>query len=60
MTGANEEDYLKYLKDHEIANSKEFLNWVLTLKPKNVRDKGISQQALYPNVNMHASHRSSL
>ncbi|MGC8701012.1 MAG: hypothetical protein ACP5R3_05325, partial [Thermoplasmata archaeon] len=26
---------------------KEFLDWVLTLKPKNVRDKGISKMALW-------------
>jgi hypothetical protein len=45
-TGANEEDYLEYLKDHEIVNSKEFLDWVLTLKPKDVMDKGISERGL--------------
>ncbi|MGC8582068.1 MAG: hypothetical protein ACP5MW_07010, partial [Thermoplasmata archaeon] len=45
-TGANEEDYLEYLKDHEIVNSKEFLDWVLTLKPKYVRNNGISERGL--------------
>ena len=26
---------------------REFYDWVLTLKPRDVRDKGISQQSLY-------------
>jgi hypothetical protein len=47
ITGLDGEDYLEYTKGNEIVNSKEFLDWVLTLKPKDVRDKGISQQALY-------------
>jgi hypothetical protein len=47
ITGLDEDDYLEYTKDHEIVNSKEFLDWVLTLKPKNVRDKGISKMALW-------------
>jgi hypothetical protein len=47
ITGLNEDDYLEYTKDHEIVNSKEFLDWVLTLKPKNFRDKGISKMALW-------------
>ncbi|MGC8506603.1 MAG: hypothetical protein ACP5NK_07900 [Thermoplasmata archaeon] len=45
-TGANEEDYLEYLKDHEIVNGKEFLGWTLSLRPKDVRDKGISERGL--------------
>ncbi|MGC9176019.1 MAG: hypothetical protein ACP5F1_02960 [Thermoplasmata archaeon] len=40
-------NYLEYLKDHEIVNSKEFLDWVLTLRPKDVRDYGISKMALW-------------
>jgi hypothetical protein len=35
------------LQDHEIANSKEFLDWVLSLKPKEVRDRRITQRASY-------------
>jgi hypothetical protein len=35
ITGLDEEDYLEYTKDHETVNSKEFLDWVLTLKPKD-------------------------
>ncbi len=31
----------------EYDNIMEFYNWILSLKPKNVNDKGISQQALY-------------
>ncbi|MEM4778343.1 MAG: hypothetical protein QW062_02740 [Thermoplasmatales archaeon] len=33
-----------YIQDE---NLKEFYDWILSLKPKDVRDKGISQQALY-------------
>ena len=40
-------DYLEYSKDYEIVKSKEFKQWLLALKPKDVRDKEISQQALY-------------
>ena len=31
----------------EYENVMEFYNWILSLKPKDVRDKEISQQALY-------------
>jgi hypothetical protein len=41
ITGIEESDYLEY------DNLMEFYNWILLLKPKDVRDKGISQQALY-------------
>ncbi|MGP6220509.1 hypothetical protein [Caldiplasma sukawensis] len=41
ITGIEEDDYLEY---HDVM---EFYNWILWLKPKDVRDKGISQQALY-------------
>ncbi len=40
-TGVDEEDYLEY------ENLEKFKKWILTLKPKDVKDKGISQQALY-------------
>ena len=43
VTGINEDSYLEY------ENFKEFYDWILSLKPKDVRDKGISQQALYKN-----------
>ncbi len=41
ITGIEEDDYLEY------DNLREFYNWILSLKPRDVRDKGISQQALY-------------
>ena len=41
ITGIEEDDYIGY------KNFKEFYNWVLTLKPKDVWDKGISQQSPY-------------
>lgn len=47
VSGVEEEDYLEYAKDHEIIKSKEFLDWTLSLKPKDVKDKEISQRALY-------------
>jgi hypothetical protein len=45
-TGIDEEDYTEYKKDQDAVNSKEFNDWVLTLNPKDVRDKGISKQTL--------------
>jgi hypothetical protein len=47
ITGLDEEDYLEYTNDHEIVNSKEFLDWVLTLKSKDVMDKEILKMALW-------------
>jgi len=47
LTGIEDPDYLEYTKDHEIVKSNEFTNWILSLKPKDVRDKGISRQVLY-------------
>jgi hypothetical protein len=41
LTGIEKPDYLEY------ENSEDFKQWILTLKPKDVRDKRISQQALY-------------
>jgi hypothetical protein len=46
ITGLEEPDYLEFLNDYEIANSEEFKQWVLTLKPKDVKDKGISEREL--------------
>ena len=47
LTGIEEPDYLEYTKDHEIVNSKNFKQWILSLKPKGVRDKGILKITLY-------------
>jgi hypothetical protein len=33
-------DYLEITDDYEIINSAEFKNWILSLKPKDVKDKG--------------------
>jgi hypothetical protein len=41
VTGIDDNSYLEY------ENLREFYDWVLNLKPKDVRDKGISQQSLY-------------
>jgi len=38
---------LEYTNDHEIVKSNEFTEWILSLKPKDVRDKGISERTLY-------------
>jgi hypothetical protein len=46
INGLENVNYLEYAKDHEIVNNKEFLDWVLTLKPKDVMDKGISEGGL--------------
>ncbi|MGP6220499.1 hypothetical protein [Caldiplasma sukawensis] len=40
ITGIEEDDYLEY---HDVM---EFYNWILWLKPKDVRDKGISERGL--------------
>ena len=47
LIGLEDVDYLEYSKDHEIVKSKEFKQWLLALKPKDVRDKGISKMALW-------------
>jgi len=39
--GIDDDSYLEY------ENAEDFKQWILSLKPKDVRDKGISQQALY-------------
>ena len=41
FTGIEEGNYL------ECDNHMEFYDWILSLRPKDVRDKGISPQALY-------------
>jgi len=46
LTGIEEPDYLEYTKDHEIVRSKDFKQLILSLKPKDVRDKGISEREL--------------
>jgi len=38
---------LEFSNDHEILKNNGFTDWILSLKPKDVRDEGISQQALY-------------
>ena len=40
LAGIEEPDYLKY------ENIEDFKQWILLLKPKDVRDKGISKQSL--------------
>jgi len=46
LTGLEEPDYSEYTKDHEIVKSKDFRDWALALRPKAVRDKGISKREL--------------
>ena len=46
LTGIEEPDYLEYTKDHEIVKSKDFKQCILSLNPKDVRDKGISERGL--------------
>ena len=41
VTGIDKDSYLEY------ENLREFHDWVLNLKPKDVRDKGISKMALW-------------
>jgi len=33
--------------DHEIVKSNGFTHWILSLKPKDVKDKGILKRTLY-------------
>ena len=40
VLGIGEDSYLEY------ENLKEFYDWVLNLKPKDVRDEGISEREL--------------
>jgi len=41
LSGIEKPDYLEY------ENSEDFKQWILTLKPKDVRDEGISERTLY-------------
>jgi len=47
LSGIEGPDYLEYSKEYNIIKNEDFKQWILSLKPKDVRDKGISQQALY-------------
>ena len=40
VTGIDDNSYPEY------ENLMEFYNWILSLKPKDVRDKGISERGL--------------
>ena len=46
ITCIKDDSYLEFTNDPKIMKSKEFLDWVLSLRPKDVRDKGISKQSL--------------
>jgi hypothetical protein len=39
--------FIELTKDDEIINRKKFKDWVLSVRPKDVRDKGISKMALW-------------
>ena len=41
LTGIEQPDYLEY------ENPEDFKQWILTIKPKDLRDKGISERTLY-------------
>jgi len=41
LSGIKKPDYLEY------ENSEDFKQWISTLKPKDVMDKGISERTLY-------------
>ena len=47
LTGIEEPDYLEYTKDHEIVNSKNFKQWILSLKSKDVMDKVLLKRSPY-------------
>jgi len=47
LTGIEKPDYLEFTNDYEIVKSKEFHQWVLSLMPLDVKDKGISKMALW-------------
>ena len=47
LTGIEDPDYLEYTKDHEIVKSNGLTDWILSLKPKDVKDKGILKRTLY-------------
>jgi len=37
---------LEFSNDHEIVKNNGFTDWILSLKPKDVRDEGISEREL--------------
>jgi len=37
---------LEFSNDHEILKNNGFTDWILSLKPKDIRDKGISEREL--------------
>jgi len=37
---------LEFSNDHKIFKNNGFTDWILSLKPKDVRDKGISERGL--------------
>ena len=41
ITGIDDQSYLEY------RNDREFYDWTLALKPKDVKDNGISERTLY-------------
>jgi len=41
--GIEKPDYTEYAKDHEIVKSEEFRQWVLSLMPLDVKERGISK-----------------
>ena len=49
LTGLEDHDYLEYTKDHEIVKSNEFTEWILSLKPKDVRVRKYLK-GLYPKL----------
>jgi len=59
LIGIEKPDYLEYTKDHEIVNSKNFEQWILSLKPKDVTDKRISHQALYYQKSLIRNRKNS-
>jgi hypothetical protein len=46
LSGLDGPDYLEYTKDHEIVNSDEFKLWVLSLRPRHVKNNGLSKWGL--------------
>ena len=47
LTGLENHDYLEFSNDLEIFKNNGFTYWILSLKPKDVKDKGISKMALW-------------
>jgi hypothetical protein len=47
LTGLEDHDYLEFSNDHEIVKNNGFTDWILSLKLKDIKDKGRSHQALY-------------